>query len=79
MPETRYVDTYVNGVLVSHEPYEVSDVQLAAELAVQRNDEMHQRLGEGGYVVISNPPADGKRIKNIYKSNDGRMGVVHET
>lgn len=31
MPETRYNEIYKDGVLISQEPYEVSDEQLAEE------------------------------------------------
>ena len=36
MPETRYIETYEDGVLVSKMPYEVSDAQLAEEKKAQR-------------------------------------------
>jgi len=31
MSETRYIDTYQDGILISHIPYQVSDEQLADE------------------------------------------------
>ena len=31
MPETRFRDVYQDGVLISHEPYEVPDSELAME------------------------------------------------
>lgn len=31
MPETRYIETYENGEVVSREPYTVSDEELAIE------------------------------------------------
>ena len=38
MPETRYIDTYENGVLVSHVPYTVSDAELAIESIKKETD-----------------------------------------
>ena len=40
MPETRYVETYQDGVLIDKEPYEVSDEQLQDEADTARLKEI---------------------------------------
>ena len=44
MPETRYVETYKDGVLISSEPYEVSDEELHKEALAQEMNDTHDRL-----------------------------------
>ena len=79
MPETRYTDTYENGVLVSHEPYEVSDAQLAEEAAMAKEAELHNHLSTGYYVVLCKPPVNGKRVVNTFVNVNGKLEIQYET
>ncbi len=47
MPETRYMDTYKDGVLISHEPYEVSDAQLQLEALGAECNKRHTEILKG--------------------------------
>ena len=66
MPETRYIRTFEGGVLINEETYQVSDDQLAEELAIQREAELHNLLKQGANVVVSNPETGKDRIHSLY-------------
>ena len=66
MPETRYIRTFEDGVLISEEPYEVSDDQLAEELASLREKELHDLLKQGASVIVSQPGSGKDRVHSIY-------------
>lgn len=79
MPETRYIDTYDGqGNLISHEPYEVSDAQLAEELANHRSTELKDLLKQGAYVVVSMPQTGENRIITIQRTSDGKVDGSYE-
>ena len=44
MPETRYIETYEDGVLVSRTPYEVSDEQLYLESLEAECNSQHTKV-----------------------------------
>lgn len=46
MPETRFIEHYKNSLLVSKEPYEVSDEQLADEKEAQEIEKLKDMLSQ---------------------------------
>ena len=66
MPETRYIRTFEGGVLINEETYQVSDDQLAEELASLREKELHDLLKQGANVIVSQPGSGKDRVHSIY-------------
>ena len=79
MPETRYTYEYDGqGNLINQIPYEVSDEQLAEELANHRSTEFKDLLKQGAHVVVSMPQTGEKRIIAIQRDSAGKVDVEYE-
>ena len=77
MSETRYIKTFKDGVLVSTESYEVSDEQLAEELADKRMIELRNQFKQGASGVVSNPQTGEYRIMSIERNAAGKMNAKY--
>lgn len=80
MPETRYLKTYENGVLVSSVPYVVSDAQLLEERLQKEGNDAHtkviQALANWGSLTLAQKDQLLKLLAGFYLVAGSKLGLI---